>query len=236
MHRISESADKTLILIPTESEAAHIQSNVMQLRSEGAIVEHCGFGPIVAAARTLQAISEHRPRNVFLLGIAGAYQAETQLGSAFEFGEVVCYGVGVGSTSNFRSASQLGWQQWPGSDQADGDPRLSLQQCIEDRIQLRPCTTHKTETLAASPRQLLSCCSAAGSEADVQLRRSAYPSAFAEDMEGFGVAAACHLGGVPLRIIRGISNRVGQRDFLHWKIAEAMQAAFELFMATRHST
>ena len=50
----------------------------------------------------------------------------------------------------------------------------------------------------------------------------------AEDMEGFGVALACRLGGVPLGIVRGISNDAGDRDKSRWQIPAALTAAAEL--------
>ncbi|NBP89418.1 MAG: futalosine hydrolase, partial [Planctomycetia bacterium] len=46
----------------------------------------------------------------------------------------------------------------------------------------------------------------------------------AEDMEGFAVALACRLAGVPCQIIRGISNRAGDRDKAHWQIEPALRA------------
>ena len=55
-----------------------------------------------------------------------------------------------------------------------------------------------------------------------------YPGTTAEDMEGFGVAAACHLHSVPLWIIRGISNSVGERDHDQWQVEKAMKAAAKL--------
>lgn len=222
----TRSALKTLVLIPTEQEAAHIQAIVQQLRSEGTIVELCGFGPTVAAARTMQAIAAHHPDCVYLLGIAGAYQADTPIGSAFEFDEVACYGVGVGSASSFRSAHQLGWQQWPANAQIGEqlDPNTLP---IEDTLPLG-------RKRNADPKlQLLTCCAAASTAVDVQHRLEAYPHAFAEDMEGFAVAVACHLGKIPLRIFRGISNRVGHRDHSQWKIAVAMHAAADQFLNAR---
>jgi futalosine hydrolase len=47
-------------------------------------------------------------------------------------------------------------------------------------------------------------------------------------MEGFAAAVACKLAGVPLSIIRGISNRAGYRDLSRWKVKEALEAAAEL--------
>jgi futalosine hydrolase len=52
-----------------------------------------------------------------------------------------------------------------------------------------------------------------------------HPSAIAEDMEGFSVAAACKLAGKPIRIVRGISNRAGDRDHRFWEIDRGLDAA-----------
>jgi futalosine hydrolase len=50
----------------------------------------------------------------------------------------------------------------------------------------------------------------------------------AEDMEGFAVAMACRLRGVPLDIVRGISNTAGDRDASRWQVAAALEAAGRL--------
>ena len=51
-------------------------------------------------------------------------------------------------------------------------------------------------------------------------------------MEGFGVAIACEMAGVPWQIIRGISNQAGQRDQAQWCIDEALRAASFLALKT----
>ncbi len=76
-------------------------------------------------------------------------------------------------------------------------------------------------------RQLLSVCAASGCVSEAESRSLAYPDALAEDMEGFGVAAACRLAGVPLQIVRGISNQAGDREHGRWQIEAAMIAAIE---------
>ena len=60
------------------------------------------------------------------------------------------------------------------------------------------------------------------------MRLAKHPEAAAEDMEGFGVAVSCVLADVPLQIIRGISNRAGDRDKRHWDIEGALHAAAAL--------
>jgi futalosine hydrolase len=47
-------------------------------------------------------------------------------------------------------------------------------------------------------------------------------------MEGFAVAFACRLRGVPLDVIRGISNTAGDRDTSRWQVAAALEAAGRL--------
>ena len=56
------------------------------------------------------------------------------------------------------------------------------------------------------------------------MRRARFRDALAEDMEGFAVAFACALAGVPVSIVRGISNVVGDRDPAHWRIPAALAA------------
>ena len=46
-------------------------------------------------------------------------------------------------------------------------------------------------------------------------------------MESFSVAAACNQLGVPLRVIRGISNWAGDREQARWQTKRAMLAAIE---------
>jgi futalosine hydrolase len=46
-------------------------------------------------------------------------------------------------------------------------------------------------------------------------------------MEGYAVALACALAGVPVSIVRGASNVVGDRDPARWRIPSALSAARE---------
>ena len=75
---------------------------------------------------------------------------------------------------------------------------------------------------------LLTVCSAAQTEAETFQRLGHFPEAVAEDMEGFGVALACRLQGLPLTIVRGVSNRAGDRRVSQWAITPALVAAAEL--------
>ncbi len=166
--------------------------------------ENCGFGPVTAAARAAELLARLAPARVLLVGIAGSFEAQAApLGSATAFGLVRLDGLGVGSGEGFLPPSRLGLPQWPGPPP------------IEERLALAG---------AAEP-ELLTVCSASASPAERAARARRYPRALGEDMEGFGVALACHLAGVPLAIVRGFSNAVGERDKDAWRIDEALAAA-----------
>jgi futalosine hydrolase len=79
--------------------------------------------------------------------------------------------------------------------------------------------------------ELVTACSCTASRREADARRERYPRALAEDMEGFGVALACALERVPLRIVRGASNIAGDRDARAWRIDDALAAASELARA-----
>ncbi len=210
-----------LVLVPTEVEKQHLPSHLLQgLGRVGATVEICGFGPVVAAARTASLIASHRPQHVVLCGVAGAMCETLRVGQAYPFESVACYGVGVGCGPTFATASSVGWRQWAG-----GGDQPALQYPIEDVINLNEMGAAEAPP---APRLLLTVCAASQSSADVMLKLKAFPAAVAEDMEGFAVAAACQLAGVPLTIVRGISNRAGDRMIQNWKIADAMVAAAAL--------
>ncbi len=198
--------DSTLFLVPTEFEFESLSSTfigcIKNTRSKLAV---CGFGPIASAIRTNQLIAEHSPKQVLLLGVAGSLNSRWAVGTAVEFDEAICYGIGAGAGENFLSASEMGWKHWP------RDPEIS------DSILLR-------EDGLSAGVPLLTCCSASANEQEVQWRLKKYPNAVAEDMEGFSVAAACCFAGIPLRIIRGISNQAGDRNKANWCIGEAMAA------------
>lgn len=197
----------TLFLVPTEFELEFLSLALIQrIKNSNCEIRTCGFGPIVSAIRTTQLIAEHSPKKVFLTGIAGSLDLRIPVGTSVEFDMAICFGIGAGTGDDFVSASEMGWSQWPDAPQISDSIRLG-----DDNV--------------AACVPLLTCCSASANEHDVQLRLTKYPSAVAEDMEGFSVAAACRFAGIPLRVVRGISNRAGDRNKSNWRVRDAMLAA-----------
>lgn len=175
-------------------------------------------------------------------------RAAPEIGTACRFDSVGCYGVGAGSGPDHQTAAELGWAHWEGASEdglpeedvsteanSEGAPSRLYGSTAFDGSRsmdassigdLLPLASHASDGPAAG--QLLTCCSASSSTADVKRRSEVFPAAVAEDMEGFGVAVSCRLAGVPLTIVRGISNRAGDREKRRWAIPEALAAAAEL--------
>lgn len=201
------ATNQNLVLIPTSIEQ---NLGAVQLASLSNTVQAefrlCGLGLVQAGIHTAQLIHSLQPSCVWLLGIAGTYLGRLHLAEAYEFSRVACYGIGVGNGSTYRSPQQLGWSE-------------SLHNGANDLIQLNNLPQN---------RMLISVAAASADQSEAELKLQSFPEAMAEDMESYAVALSCQVHGVPLRIVRGISNRVGERDHGRWKAAAAMQAAVEL--------
>lgn len=208
----------TLILVPTALERARLQD--LGGLGSGALLSTCGFGPIAAAACTAELLARLTPARVILVGIAGAYDVvRDPPGSALEFGAVAVTGVGVGSGKDHLPPPALGFPQWPESEHP-------AHPAVFDRLELAfDARAHRPGPL------LLTTCAASASPEEARERSRRFPEARAEDMEGFAVALACSVAGVPLTIVRGISNAVGDRVSEHWTIPRALASARELALS-----
>ena len=200
---------QTLVLVPTEIERRHLAAQPGF--GADAPCELCGFGPVAAAARAASLIALHKPERVILTGIAGTFDpAGLPVGTAAIFPRVIMHGVGIGVASGFVSAATLGFQHWP---KPGSGPEGSDELVVDAPV-------------PPAAGQLLTCCTGSASSEEARLRQDQYPNVVAEDMEGFAVALACRLAGVPLVIARGVSNEVGDRNHDRWQIPEALDAAW----------
>ena len=202
----------TLVLIPTAVEQQHLA--LQPDFGKDAIYELCGFGPVAAAASTAHLLAQHKPDRVVLLGIAGTlYPRGLPIATAAVFPSVTLDGVGVGTSSDFISATDLGFHHSKASATDHADPLGQL-------------TLETPASTAAG--HLVTCCAASASPYEARQRRERFPEAVAEDMEGFGVALACRIAGIRVTIVRGISNEVGNRDRELWQISDALAAAWAI--------
>lgn len=160
-----------------------------------------GVGPAAAAASTatvLAALAEP-PELVVSAGIAGAFAGRAEIGDLVAADRFVAADLGSDSDTGFLDLDTLGF----------GTSTLPA---------LPPALA-----TAVTVGSVLTVSTATGTEARAAelARRS---DAVAEAMEGFGVATAAALHGIPAAELRGISNRVGRRDRAAWDVGAALAA------------
>jgi len=220
MQPFQPKIDELLLLVPTQGELSAILAarEIALLVERGLRVCACGFGLVASGLVTARELSRLKPKGVILVGIAGALQPRAGTGQAIEFSAVAVHGIGAGSGAGFQSATKMGWEPFP-------EPELGIGEVIETGWPDQP---------AISTSLLLSVCSASANDADRESKTGMFPDAVAEDMEGYAVAAACRLAGVPVRIVRGISNLAGNRNHSTWTTAEALSSASAMVAAIIH--
>lgn len=199
---------KTLLLVPTELELKKLRSHLVRNSTLHArcVIELCGFGLIESAIQTSLQLNRQSIQQIVLLGIAGVYSRfPEKVGTASIIHSVVQYGVGSMVNGSFLTPAQMGFAA-----------------NANDEIQLETESDSPNEAAVANQIQLVSVpCAGESREQDIL---SKYPRASAEDMEGYAVACVAKAHQIPLTIVRGFSNVVGQ-DFSKWKIDQAIESA-----------
>jgi len=224
---------RLLILVPTRFERQQLERLVAARPSPhgsptGAVRwSTIGFGPTIAGTMALDALRRHAPQQAVLAGIAGSLDERFPIGSVVEPDEVAIEGIGAWVDGELVGPARLGWRLWEGT--SDEPP----ERCGEIVQPLAPfnaaCAgmSNESASLAGHDAEriaLLTVCAASGSLAQAAARKSAFPNAVAEEMEGHSVAVATRVAKVPLTIVRGISNIAGERDKRHWRIDAALEA------------
>lgn len=167
-----------------------------------------GVGPAAAAAGTAAALMSGEYGLVINAGVAGGFAGQAEVGSLVVASEIVAADLGAESPERFISVDELGL----------GEARIAV-----DR--LRSARLAKALLAAGLPVRsgpVLTVSTATGTAETAVQRAARVPGAAAEGMEGYGVAVAARLLGIPVLEIRAISNRVGRRDRSAWRIPEAL--------------
>ncbi len=197
----------TILLFPTEFERAKVADRVQRLEALGSATSHiCGFGVIESAISTSRLAASMNPLTCqfVLCGIAGSLGENMQIGRAYQFKSVGCYGIGAGTGSLYKSAQEMGWTE------RDSNP-------------LKWSPPPSGDFVADC---LLTVCAASATRAEAEEKRARFPQAVAEDMESFSVSEATR--GFDLFVVRGISNRAGDRNIREWKMDEAMASVMDI--------
>lgn len=157
---------------------------------------------VEAASNVAALIHQENVDQLWLCGIAGTFDGDAfEPGSAMEFAAAQIYGIGVGEGSHHQTQRQLGW-----------------------------CESDPTEVWGreASEPKLLTVAAASANATEAERRRRLHENVVAEDMETFAVAQVCRRMGRRLRVFRGCSNRVGDRDKSRWSVDAACRSVAEL--------
>ncbi|MDN3023383.1 futalosine hydrolase [Streptomyces sp. S.PB5] len=174
-----------------------------------------GVGPALAAAATATALASAALSGVpyslvVSAGIAGGFVPHAPVGSLVVADEIVVADLGAETADGFLPVTELGFGV----------------------VSHRPPDALVREAVAATGARsgaVLTVSTVTGSAERAATLRHRHPTALAEAMEGFGVAEAAVLHGVPVMEVRAVSNPVGPRDRAAWRIGDALDALTEGF-------
>ncbi|MCM2576861.1 futalosine hydrolase [Streptomyces meridianus] len=172
-----------------------------------------GVGPAAAAAGTAAALTATavagRPYDLVVsAGIGGGFTGPAPVGSVVVADAIVAADLGAelpGRPDGFLPVSDLGFGT------SEHLPPAALSAAVARAVEGVHAPVLTVSTVTGSAERA----------ADLASR---HPGAAAEAMEGFGVAEAAALQGLPVLEIRGVSNPVGPRDRAGWDMAAALTA------------
>lgn len=173
-------------------------------------VSLAGVGPVAAAANTAKALAVKEYGLVISTGIGGGFPTKAEVGSLVVADQIVSADLGVETLEGFLSLDELKF----GTTKVQSDPEM-VKQTAE---------AMRAAGLMVSVGPIITVSTATGTAESSEERGRRVPGAVAEGMEGYGVALAAELFGVPALEIRAISNEVGPRDRNAWKMKEAFAA------------
>ncbi|PTL40051.1 futalosine hydrolase [Alkalicoccus saliphilus] len=193
-----------LILTAVEKERKAVQDGIGTDPSWQTAL--CGFGPVEAAVRTAVLLGTNKPDIVINAGVAGGFAGRSSIGDTVLGSESILADLGAESPDGFINAEDLGFGKntWHTNIAESVLPAFPAE------------TTHVGQILTVS--------TATGTDSGERNLRIRYPEAFAEAMEGAGVASAADAAGIPYLELRTISNKVGPRDLGGWELSRALTA------------
>lgn len=198
-----------LICTATDLEGALLRRHADPAR---VTVLRMGVGPVNAAHAVTLAITRSRPTAIVVCGIGGAYP-ESGLGiGTVACADSECYGdLGATSPAGFLDMQAIGFPI------VEGPPpifNVLPMQVFPSSRRVRFVTMSSCTGTDAAARAI-----------------EARTGGAVENMEGAAVAHVAALHDIPVGELRGISNRVTDRDTTAWRISEAATAAQEALLA-----
>jgi futalosine hydrolase len=182
-----------------------------------------GVGPVAAGISLGWLLGRRAVAGVVNLGVAGAYALEAApLAGLVVATEEIFPEYGLRGAGGI-DARGLGFAQLT----VEGVP-------VYDRLPLAPETAAEAMGLrlpAGARKGAFATVAGVGTEGSPSAAERLSPMPLAESMEGFALALACALAGVPFLELRSISNRVGARPPRDWDLPGALAALGELVPA-----
>lgn len=206
-----EKKRRVLVVTSVDSERDAILRGIGETNSETGSVDVfvAGVGVVRAAAATALALSRTGYDLVVNAGIAGGFPGQAEVGQIVLASEIVAADLGAETADGFCRLDQLNL----GTSCIHTD--ITLVRQLENALRMRgfPVKTGPVLTVSTVTGTI--------ETADEMALR--VPGAAAEGMEGFGVATAAQLKGLPVLEIRAVSNLVGPRNRSAWRIDEALR-------------
>ncbi|MEU1025913.1 futalosine hydrolase, partial [Streptomyces sp. NPDC005904] len=143
-------------------------------------------------------------------GIGGGFPPAAPVGSLVVADEITVADLGAETPEGFAPVTELGFG-------------------AVTHVPPRSLVRGVAAACGAARGTVLTVSTVTGSAARAAELRRRHPRALAEAMEGFGVAEAAALHGLPVLEVRAVSNPVGPRDRAAWRIGEALTALSDAF-------
>lgn len=171
-----------------------------------------GIGLVSAAVALGCFLTTIRPDQVIVVGSAGAMP-----GSGLKVGDV--------AVASSETLSELGLCTGKGIGDAATLGLPGLHQEVSFDQDLAKCLLHEVQgSFRGATGPLLTVAGVSSDPAHADHRAKTFHS-IVENMEGYAVALACRMFGVPGGEVRGISNQAGVRDKSRWDLGLANQRA-----------
>lgn len=191
---------------------------------------HSGIGKINAASAVTALLEKLTPKAVIVIGCGGAYPgSELNPGDLVLATEEILADEGVLTPQGFVNFATLGF---PLLDH--GGPSMMQRFPVDSRLLadarslLALFAVGANAQLISGPLVTVSTCSGTDEAALTMARRT---GGICENMEGGAVAQVCRLYEVPFLELRGISNRVENRDLSRWDLPGAASITQRALMA-----
>lgn len=169
-----------------------------------------GVGSAIAAAQTARALAAGHYGLVISAGIGGGFAGRAAVGTLVIASEIVAADLGAETPEGFCSVDELGF----------GSARVQIAGELAGKLTDK--LSEGGAVVCLGP--VLTVSTVTGTSGSAKQLADRIPGAAAEAMEGYGVAVAAQLYGVPVLEIRSISNLVGPRDRAAWRIGDALES------------